>query len=692
MKIIPSQGASKPWMQIETDDGYYEFGKKLYIMPDEGKTSVDLTLTFNTDAHMAYYTLRLSNDSGKPAELEIPGGRNYLSWATAKEMLGDEVKIPQELIDGFANDVELVEKTRAAVDPAVEKKLAQLDGASTEAWHNYQAARTNYFVKRNLALTAHASVGMDVPTTPSAQVASAAVKAPVPVTPVANAYTYAALRTLSREVNSCSEFAIQLSALEKPQYEIADDATITAIVDALDFQQTGKPDFMSDRMVVSAVSKRLRDSYGVRIDIGGPDKYHHLEQEEVDVIVHSLDAMDLARQSTFINDGLDAFEGNVVQSAYDNGYPWQTGYDRQDVGGAVQLDSVGVTRLSHLYTSKGCYLRDAIRHAEILGRPVLREAYERLQALTVPALTSDLWKDGVYRELLRVGDAAAQETHLIGLSLPSVGDEQLDNLAHDAKVDEAYVRKSLSNWCSALEDQSVTPINGVKTLLLDDEFVHETLRRAAGAFEYVTWAKDEPLVVFHNTLNDSIRMWMIAHMVAVMPENVKCLKESMRCGEDPYFNGYFGAGAARWEHATFIVGNQLVAARTDESGLTHMVLFVGDSDPNQWKATNALVIDAMRKLPNHDGAVYDRTFGSLLIERSFPKQVSRELAQIALEVVRENCTDINDSRAILKTDALGFTAGTDVKQVIAWLSEHGATTELVAESKQSKPDYGPSAP
>ena len=627
MKNPESQGASNPWSYEPATDEHYNFVKELYSMPDEGNTRVDLNLTFNTDTLTAYYVLVLNSDSDNSVELEMPTGLGHLPWGVALEMLGDEVEIP----------IELTLKT------------------------------------------------------PPEQVTNVAVKAPVPAALVSQAYSYAALASLSRDVSACSEFDVIFKGLHTPE-GLADDE-IGAIVDALEFQRTGKPDFISKRAVAKPVARKLEAAFDVRVNIGGPEKYRFLDQAEIDVIVTCLDSMSTARESSFLNDGIRDLGELVFDGFYSEGYPWQTGYDKQEADISIAMDGIDIRRYTRQYRSEGWGLRDAIRHAEIVGDPVPLAAYERLQTLTAEAATSKRWADPTFRESQRIGNTAVGEKHLLGLSLPHVGTEQVEKLWRDTRVDEAYVRKSLSGFCLAFDQAAVKQTVGLEPLLLADEFVHETLRRAAGVWEYLSWAKDNSYAVLCDTLPDAMRMWAVAHIATERPESLIALGASMRSGEDPYFNGYFGAGAARWESATFIADNELVAARTDDGGLTHMVLFAGDCelnrDSSQWIKKIDRVIDTLHKQPDFDGQ-----FGSLLIERGFPKQVSPELAKSALEVVKAHCTEINDSRAFLRCDVLGFPPGTDVKRVTAWLSEHDAMPELVAHTKQAQvePDHGPSTP
>lgn len=88
------------WNYVQTFDEYYDFEKELYSIPDEGNTSVDMRLTFNVETRTCYYTLMLRNDSGNTIDWEKG---HYISWDVGMATLGDEVEIPEELLD-FANE------------------------------------------------------------------------------------------------------------------------------------------------------------------------------------------------------------------------------------------------------------------------------------------------------------------------------------------------------------------------------------------------------------------------------------------------------------------------------------------------------------------------------------------------------------------------------------------------------------
>ena len=65
---------------------------------------------------------------------------------------------------------------------------------------------------------------------------------------------------------------------------------------------------------------------------------------------------------------------------YADGYPWEVGAPVQLSGCSVAQDGRDVLATLSRYTVAGARLRDAIRHAEIMGRPVPASAYARLHA------------------------------------------------------------------------------------------------------------------------------------------------------------------------------------------------------------------------------------------------------------------------------------------------------------------------
>lgn len=84
-----------------------------------------------------------------------------------------------------------------------------------------------------------------------------------------------------------------------------------------------------------------------------------------------------------LNDGIPDHGKVIIDGYYSNGYPWQAGYDSQISGCSVAQDGRDILAVGERYTAEGMRLRDAIRHAEILGDIVPNEAYLRLGSLTL---------------------------------------------------------------------------------------------------------------------------------------------------------------------------------------------------------------------------------------------------------------------------------------------------------------------
>jgi hypothetical protein len=85
-----------PWLYTQTFDEYYDFDKELFALPDDGRTSIDMQLTFNTETRKCCYSLYLKNDSGETVEWPR---LNYIPWAMGLELLAaDGIEIPAELI------------------------------------------------------------------------------------------------------------------------------------------------------------------------------------------------------------------------------------------------------------------------------------------------------------------------------------------------------------------------------------------------------------------------------------------------------------------------------------------------------------------------------------------------------------------------------------------------------------------
>jgi hypothetical protein len=82
------------WHHVSTFDEYYDFTKELCSIPDDGNTSVDMLMTFNTETRTCGYWLSLHNNSGNTIDWEKA---HYIPWTTGLQMIGDDVEIPKEL-------------------------------------------------------------------------------------------------------------------------------------------------------------------------------------------------------------------------------------------------------------------------------------------------------------------------------------------------------------------------------------------------------------------------------------------------------------------------------------------------------------------------------------------------------------------------------------------------------------------
>jgi len=80
---------------LQNFDVYVDFDKELFSLPDEGKTSIDMRLTFNTEDRTCYYTINTHNDSGIVVDWEKT---HYISWLAGLSLLAaDGVEIPKAL-------------------------------------------------------------------------------------------------------------------------------------------------------------------------------------------------------------------------------------------------------------------------------------------------------------------------------------------------------------------------------------------------------------------------------------------------------------------------------------------------------------------------------------------------------------------------------------------------------------------
>jgi hypothetical protein len=83
------------WTYTHSYDEYYDYEKELYALPDEGRTSVDMRLSFNIEDKTCYYTISTHNDSGRIEDWEKA---HYIHWSVGIAMLSaDGVEIAEAL-------------------------------------------------------------------------------------------------------------------------------------------------------------------------------------------------------------------------------------------------------------------------------------------------------------------------------------------------------------------------------------------------------------------------------------------------------------------------------------------------------------------------------------------------------------------------------------------------------------------
>ena len=87
--------STNQWNFINSFGGYIDFEKELLSIPDEGATSVDIRLTFNTESRTCHYLIALRNDDGQPITWER---QHDLTWDAGVAMLGDDWIWPEELL------------------------------------------------------------------------------------------------------------------------------------------------------------------------------------------------------------------------------------------------------------------------------------------------------------------------------------------------------------------------------------------------------------------------------------------------------------------------------------------------------------------------------------------------------------------------------------------------------------------
>ena len=85
---------SSKWKFIQAYGHYVDFDKEVMSCNDTGDTTLDVRLTFNTEARSAYMTVAWHNDDGDKAELD---GERKIEWDAALRMLHPDIELPKEL-------------------------------------------------------------------------------------------------------------------------------------------------------------------------------------------------------------------------------------------------------------------------------------------------------------------------------------------------------------------------------------------------------------------------------------------------------------------------------------------------------------------------------------------------------------------------------------------------------------------
>jgi hypothetical protein len=86
------------WEHYHAHDGYYDFERVLYTLPDKQDTDVVMVLTFNAETRTAYYVLKLTKEDGNTVDWEHD---HKLSWEEALKVVlseGTPAFFPEELL------------------------------------------------------------------------------------------------------------------------------------------------------------------------------------------------------------------------------------------------------------------------------------------------------------------------------------------------------------------------------------------------------------------------------------------------------------------------------------------------------------------------------------------------------------------------------------------------------------------
>ena len=83
----------KPWFFIQHCPPYVDFDKEVLGCDDDGYTSLDVQLTFNTETHKAYMTVAWHNDDGNTQDLSENRG---IDWNAALRLI--ETDVPEHIL------------------------------------------------------------------------------------------------------------------------------------------------------------------------------------------------------------------------------------------------------------------------------------------------------------------------------------------------------------------------------------------------------------------------------------------------------------------------------------------------------------------------------------------------------------------------------------------------------------------
>lgn len=78
------------WTHDQNFDEYVDFSTGISSYEDEGRSAVELRLTFNVDGRSAYIVLTETNDSSESANLLGSDGQINVTWDEGMRLLGDD--------------------------------------------------------------------------------------------------------------------------------------------------------------------------------------------------------------------------------------------------------------------------------------------------------------------------------------------------------------------------------------------------------------------------------------------------------------------------------------------------------------------------------------------------------------------------------------------------------------------------